>query len=324
MRLLLNFLLLLLLTNTLSAHQTGLSYLDIKEDERSKITVVYKKPLVDTQADDIFIRYPSKCIESPAFSKSIEDGFIVNKYTLWCTKDGLMDSRIWVDGLVASDRGVLIRYEKNSLVESALLRSTTPFIHINHTGSKLGLFAEYLDLGIVHILVGFDHLLFVLSLLLLASNFKTLLYSITGFTISHSITLVFSVLGVVSINILFIEAMIALSILFLAREIIVANQASLTRRYLGGVAFIFGLLHGFGFSSVLASIGLPQDEIPLSLFAFNLGIELGQLIFIFGATLLYFLIKKYIQNYQNSLKTALAYIIGGLSSFWFIERVISF
>lgn len=317
-------LLFLFFTNLLSAHQTGLSYVDIKEDDKSKISVIYKKPLMDTQADDIFIRYPSKCIESPSHAKYIEDGFIVKKYNLWCSTDGLMDSRIWVDGLVTSDRGVLIRYEKNAIVEKALLRSTTPFIHINHSSSDLELFKEYLDLGVVHILKGFDHLLFVLSLLLLAVNLKTLLYSITGFTISHSITLVFSVLGVVSVNILYIEAMIALSILFLAREIVVANKTSLTRKYLGGVAFIFGLLHGFGFSSVLASIGLPQDEVPLSLFAFNIGIELGQLLFILGVSLFYVMIKKYIDKYRNSLKIALAYIIGGLSSYWLIERVISF
>ena len=118
--------------------------------------------------------------------------------------------------------------------------------------------------------------------------------------------------------------MIALSIVFLARELVVDDKLSFTRKYLGVVAFIFGLLHGFGFSSVLTSIGLPQDEIPLSLFAFNLGIEVGQLLFIFVLYILYMLIRKYVENYNRKLRLYIAYFMGAFSSYWLIERVLSF
>ncbi len=318
------FYIFLLLGTYLNDHQTGLSYVDIKEDEQKRIEIVYKKPLGDSKADDIFIRYPQKCMKITELPQTIVDGFIINKYELWCSKDGLLNSRIWVEGLVSSDRGVLIRYEKDSVVETSLLRATTPFMHINHKSSKLDLLREYIELGVVHIWGGYDHLLFVLGVLLLAANRKKLLYAVTGFTIAHSITLAFGILGIVSVDILYVEAMIALSIVFLARELLTQNEDSFTKKHLGVVAFIFGLLHGFGFSSVLQSIGLPQDEIPLSLFAFNLGIELGQILFILAVYTIYLLFKKYIEKLKISVNSYIAYLMGGVSSYWLIERVISF
>ncbi len=318
------FISLVLFMSSLGAHQTGLSYVDIKEDAQNKIVIEYKKPLGDSKADDIFIRYPLKCAQTTESRQRIVDGFIINEYELWCSEDGLADSRIWVEGLVSSDRGVLIRYEKDSVVETSLLRATTPFMYINHKSGAFELFREYLELGIVHIWMGFDHLLFVLGILLLAKNRKILLYSVTGFTIAHSITLAFGILGVMSVSILYVEAMIALSILFLARELLKEDSDSFTRKYLGVVAFIFGLLHGFGFSSVLQSIGLPQDEIALSLLAFNLGIEVGQILFILALSLLFFGLKKNIEKSKIEYKILVAYLIGSLSSFWFIERVLLF
>ena len=310
--------------NLLQAHQTGLSYVDVQEDEKKNVSVVYKKPLEDTQAQDIYIKFPQKCMQVSQNIQTIVDGFVINKYKLWCTQEGLMHSRIWVEGLVSSDRGVLIRYESGSSVEKSLLRSTTPFMYIDKKSSSFELLIEYTKLGIVHIWGGFDHLLFVLALVLLSLSRKTLLYAITAFTLSHSITLAFGILGIVAVEIVYVEAMIALSIVFLAKELMIHNRVTFTREHLGVVAFIFGLLHGFGFSSVLASIGLPQDEIPLSLFSFNLGIEIGQLLFIACVSLLLLLTEKYVSRYEKVMKVSVAYFIGTLSSFWLIERVISF
>lgn len=311
-------------TEILQAHQTGISFVDIKEDGKKSISVVYKKPLEDTQAKDIAIRFPAKCMQTSQDKQTIEDGYVINRYTLWCTNDGLAKSRIWVEGLVSSDRGVMLRYENTSSVEKALLRATTPFMYVDKKSGNFELALEYIQLGIVHIWSGFDHLLFVLSLVLLARTTKALLYSITGFTLAHSLTLAFGVLGIVNVGAAYIEAMIALSIVFLARELIVYNVNSLTRQKLGVIAFIFGLLHGFGFSSVLRSIGLPQNEIALSLFSFNLGIEIGQILFILLLSVTLFGLKKYVYANENRTKTYLAYAIGGISSYWLIERVVSF
>jgi hydrogenase/urease accessory protein HupE len=314
----------LFVTEIVYAHQTGLSFVDIKEDDKKNISVVYKKPLEDTQAQDIQIRFPSKCMKVSEDKQTIEDGYVINNYILWCTDDGLAKSRIWVEGLVSSDRGVLLRYENGTSVEKSLLRATTPFMYIDKKSGNFELAVEYTNLGIMHIWSGFDHLLFVLALVLLAHSTKTLLYSITGFTLAHSITLAFGVLGIVNVGAAYVEAMIALSIVFLARELVVHNVNSLTRKKLGVIAFIFGLLHGFGFSSVLRSIGLPQNEIALSLFSFNLGIEIGQILFILLLSATLFMLKKYLKIDENITKKYLAYSIGIISSFWLIERVTLF
>lgn len=318
-------LLLLIFTLHLNAHQTGLSFINIVEDDKKLLHVTYKKPLSDTRGEDISINYPSHCQVQSKSPQSMENGFIVNKSTMWCSKEGIRGSRIWVNGLVSSDRGVLLRYEKDELAVRYLLRSTTPFALIDYTSGKLELFYQYLQLGVTHILGGYDHLLFVLSLLLLATNTKALLYSITAFTLSHSITLAFGIFDLVRMDIAFVESMIALSIIFLARELL-SKENSYTKNNLAIVAFIFGLLHGFGFSSVLKDIGLPQDEIALSLFSFNLGIELGQILFIVSVSAVVFLLKRYVKNYADlkNLKISLIYLIGGVSSFWFIQRVLSF
>ena len=310
--------------SSLYAHQTGLSYVNIVEDSESKISVIYKKPLGDTKANNISLRFPIECVKVAQREQSVDKGFIINNYNLWCGKEGLLNSRVWVEGLISTDRGVLIRYKKGDIIDKSLLRSATPFIYINYESSNLELSIEYIKLGIVHILTGFDHLSFVFALLLLAFTNKHLLFAITAFTASHSITLVCGVLGIIRVDVLYVEAMIALSIVFLARELVVDNRNSLSRKYLGIVAFIFGLLHGFGFSSSLATIGLPQEEIPLSLFSFNLGIEIGQLLFIAFMSIVLFIVRKYIISDRKKLDIFIAYCIGTVSSFWLIERVLSF
>lgn len=307
----------------LLAHQTGLSFVDIEEDSTKNISVLYKKPLEDTQAQTIVIRFPIECIESSRKREKIVDGYVINEYRLWCGEGGLSKSRIWIEGLLSKDRGVMIRYAKAESVQKALLRATTPFIYIDKKSSDFELFYEYVKLGVEHIWSGYDHLLFVTALILLAHNMRKLLYGITAFTLAHSITLAFGILGIVTVGAVYIEAMIALSILFLARELLLKRN-TITKRHLGIVAFIFGLLHGFGFSSVLRTIGLPQDEIGLSLFSFNLGIEIGQVLFIGLVSFLLIGLKKYFMEYATSTRVAVTYFIGVLSSYWLIERVLSF
>lgn len=310
--------LLTFLSMFLQAHQTGLSFLNLKKNSDATIDVVYKKPLSDTRDEDISINYPSRCLQDTPTFKSIENGFIIRKYQLNCGENGLKDSRIWVEGLVSSDRGVVVRYESDDTLYKSLLRATTPFIEFNKQNTKLQLFIEYLQLGILHILTGFDHLSFVMGLLILSVSLRKLLYTISAFTLSHSITLVFGILGTATINIAYVEAMIALSILFLAKEIMLKRR-TFTKKHLGVVAFLFGLIHGFGFSSNLSQIGLPHDEIPLSLFSFNLGIELGQIIFILIASLVLKGMHKFIS--EKKIDTAVAYTIGSVSSFWLLERI---
>lgn len=187
---------------------------------------------------------------------------------------------------------------------------------------------QYLGLGMEHILGGLDHLLFVLGLLVIARTFKRILWTVTGFTIAHSITLSLSSLGMVAIPIAPVEAVIALSIVFLAHEISRNDNNSLTYKYPLIVSFGFGLLHGLGFASALGEIGLVQNEIVVSLLFFNLGVEVGQIAFILvvlaGLAVLKkaaskLVVLKEILSLQR-LEYAAAYLIGIPAAYWVIDR----
>lgn len=204
---------------------------------------------------------------------------------------------------------------------------------------------DYIQLGVIHIWKGVDHLLFVACLLYIAKTRRRIIITITGFTVAHSITLVLATLRWVNMPIPLVEAIIALSIIFLAVEI--ANEInakfkklmnekntatwSWTFKYPIIVASAFGLLHGFGFSAVLQEIGLPQTELPLALLCFNIGVEIGQLSFIL---LLVILFKQVILPIKSSLLSDgllvkklpifLIYFIGSVASFWFYQRLTVF
>ena len=170
-------------------------------------------------------------------------------------------------------------------------------------------------------------LLFVFALLLIVMGWKRLVGTITAFTLAHSITLVAATLGWVTVPQAPVEAVIALSILFLAVEIIHSQQGKvgLAEKFPWLIAFIFGLLHGFGFAGALAEVGLPEQSIPHALLFFNVGVELGQLIFVFAVLAVAWVVKKlFTQNVLRKGETAIAYVIGSLAAFWFIERMMFF
>jgi len=199
-----------------------------------------------------------------------------------------------------------------------------PMSEMKAGASSLGNLARrYLVLGGEHILFGVDHLLFVLGLLLLLQGFWRLLKTITAFTIAHSITLACAVLGIFPVPGAPIEVLIALSIVFLAREILMAQQGKITLVHKKPwiVAFAFGLIHGFGFASALGELGLSDSDIPLALLFFNLGVELGQVAFICALLVLHFAFTKYFKHLWPSLQRGLAYGLGGIASYWFLERI---
>ncbi len=190
------------------------------------------------------------------------------------------------------------------------------------------LLSEYGKLGVEHILGGYDHLLFLLCVVWLAFTFKRILLAVTGFTIAHSVTLGLAALGVVTPEIEPTEALIALSIIFVAAELARQNQGSLSWRYPVTVSSVFGLLHGFGFASVLEEIGLPTNDILMALFAFNLGVEVGQLLFILVLVLLAWSVHKTSAG-KFDLTTPPSqrlggYAVGILATFWFFERLATF
>jgi hydrogenase/urease accessory protein HupE len=184
----------------------------------------------------------------------------------------------------------------------------------------------YLDLGVEHILLGFDHLLFVLALLIITQGTWQLVKTVTAFTVAHSITLALATLGFVHVPVPPVEAVIALSIAFVATEIIHVRQGqrNLAARAPWLIAFVFGLLHGFGFAGALSEVGLPAGQIPVALLFFNLGVEIGQLIFVGAVLAMVAAIRVLRLSLPTWLKLVPPYAIGTIAMFWVIERVAAF
>ena len=200
--------------------------------------------------------------------------------------------------------------------------------------SKLGVAKQFAMLGIEHIWGGLDHLLFVACLLLVARTRRKILITITGFTLAHSLTLALSALDLVRVPVPPVEAAIALSIVFLAVEIGRGDRSSLTFRYPIAVSTSFGLLHGFGFATVLREIGLPQTELPTALLFFNVGVEIGQIMFVGVLVGVYLLLKALAERLASAsslvdkgwsaLPMPASYVIGGVASYWMIDRIMGF
>jgi hydrogenase/urease accessory protein HupE len=205
-----------------------------------------------------------------------------------------------------------------------VLKAEAPSFKIDADGSRAGVFKDYATLGVEHILLGWDHLLFVLALVLLVGWGRPLLWTITAFTAGHSVTLALAALGVVHVPQAPIEAAIALSIYFLAVELIGARQGkrTLTQRAPWAVAAGFGLLHGLGFAGALAEVGLPTAEIPLARFSFNVGIELGQLAFVAAVLLVAAALRRVPVAWPRWAQAVPAYGIGAMAAFWFLQRAV--
>jgi hydrogenase/urease accessory protein HupE len=243
------------------------------------------------------------------------------------TGESLTGQTIVIDGLLAVQTDVLLLIQlQDGTQHSAILRPASPEFTIPLEASKLKVAGDYWRMGTIHILEGADHLLFVLALLLIVSGLGPLVKAVTAFTVAHSITLALATLGVVYVPAAPTEAIIALSILFLATEIVHKHngQFSLTESYPWVIAFIFGLFHGLGFAGALSEIGVPQHEVPLALFMFNVGVETGQLLFIAVVLSLIAMLKRLPLTAPQGAWRLLPYSIGSVAAFWTIERVVSF
>jgi hydrogenase/urease accessory protein HupE len=230
-------------------------------------------------------------------------------------------------GLEATITDVFLRFVwLDGSETTAIARPSHPWVEIVVQRSAWQVAWDYTELGVDHILSGFDHLTFVLALLLIVSGARRLLITVTAFTLAHSITLAAATLGVMWVPGPPIEATIALSILFLASELVKVNRGepSLTAKLPWIVAFVFGLLHGFGFAGALSDVGLPQNEVPLALLMFNVGVEIGQLLFIAVSLVVIMALGRLRREWPAWAQQVPAYAVGGIAAFWFIERVAGF
>ncbi|MCA3572299.1 MAG: HupE/UreJ family protein, partial [Aestuariivirga sp.] len=240
---------------------------------------------------------------------------------------GLKGRTITIDGLKSTLTDVLARITwADGSVEVVRLTPEQPALVLKGAQTVWEVAQTYFILGVEHILGGIDHLLFVLALMLLIRDPWALVKTITAFTIAHSITLTGAALGYLSLPQPPVEAVIALSIAFVARELLVMKpgERRLSEAYPWLVAFSFGLLHGFGFAGALKEIGLPQADVPLALLTFNLGVEAGQLLFVAAILALYRTASVMTRLPMAPIRTAIAYGIGTAATFWLLTRIYAF
>lgn len=309
-----------------AAHELRPAYLDLREVAANEFMVLWKVPAAGQMRLGIDARLPENCISSAEPVKSIEAGAYLERWTTNCT-GGLKGRTISIDDLSSTMTDALAHITfLNGATEIARLKPDKPSFTVAGQQTTLEVAATYFLLGVEHILGGFDHLLFVLALILLIHDARQLVKTVTAFTVAHSITLAGAALGYFSLPQPPVEATIALSIAFVASEILKADPQAprLSERYTWVVAFAFGLLHGFGFAGALKELGLPHSDVPMALLTFNLGVEAGQLMFI-AAVLTIFAGTKVILGTMPSFSRAVAaYAIGITATFWLVSRLWAF
>jgi len=311
------------------AHEARPAYLEINETGSGRYDVLWRTPVLAGMRLPVLLTFPDtvRNVTEPAV-RELPDS-LVERRVIDAGSAGLAGKRIEFTGLQGTITDVLVRVQlRDGERSTTLVHPSQAWVEITAVPGLIGVAGAYLRHGIEHILFGYDHLLFVLALMFIVRGRQVLLMTITAFTLAHSITLALATLGIVHVPGPPVEAAIALSILLLAVEIVRLQRggSSLTARWPWVVAFSFGLLHGFGFASALADIGLPRDDVPLALFTFNVGVELGQLGFIAGALGTVALANRLtcvaaLEQYARPVAT---YAIGILASFWFFERLAGF
>jgi hydrogenase/urease accessory protein HupE len=316
---------LLCCSGTAQAHPLAPALLQLREVSPNQYEVLWRTSTTRAGRSDVAPQLPAACKPLGEVRDGLEEDAWVTRWTLRCD-DGLADQQIAVSGLAESRITVILRLERlqNSTTQ-VLLDAAQPRYRVLPATAAPAVFPAYLNLGVEHLLTGFDHLLFVVGLFLLVRRVRPLLVTVTAFTLGHSVTLSLATLGFVHVNAAVTELGIALSILMLAMEL--ARQRGQSRSWISRkpwlMASSFGLLHGLGFAGALAGVGLPLDEIPLALLAFNVGIELGQLaliaLLLLSASLWRWLLLR-APRFQQLAPLAPAYLIGSLAAYWCFER----
>ncbi len=316
---------LLLLCSMAAAHEVRPAFLRISDAAASagpdSFEVLWRVPTGGQMELTIYVVMPEHCsaLGEPLIWN--DAGVRAEKWTSHCP-GGIQGHEITIGDLTASVTDVLVRYERgDGTTQVERLTPTSPSFIVTGSETWHQVAATYSGLGVEHILLGVDHLLFILALLMIVAGWRKLVATVTSFTLAHSITLAAATLGLVHVPQAPVEAVIALSILFVATEIVHWRQGhpGITRRYPWIVAFVFGLLHGFGFAGALTAIGLPEHAIPLALLFFNIGVEIGQLLFIAAVFLTWWLLKK-VQWAAWAWRVP-AYGIGSMAAYWTIDRV---
>jgi hydrogenase/urease accessory protein HupE len=307
------------------------AYLQLTQTASDRYDVLWKVPALDENTIlKVQPEFPATTVMVLPQRSTYASGAVVQRWSVR-VPGGLEGRAIQFSGLGETRIDILVRLVRSDgTVQLERILPSRPSFVVTASARAFEVMRTYTLLGIEHILTGFDHLLFVLALVILVKGVRRLIATITAFTVAHSLSLVAATLGWVHVPGPPVEACIALSIVFVAGEIVHARdgEPGLTQRYPWVVAFSFGLLHGLGFASALAEVGLPPLSIPIALFFFNVGVEIGQLLFI-GAIFTVAAIARGLARRLSLSQPAWAwrvapYGIGGMASYWVIERFAAF
>ena len=307
-----------------SAHEVRPALLQITQHSAHRYDVLWKQPVNGDVALHLVPRLSSGALDREPDVSTLTPSYALKLWRNLSDEQAPLDRQtLSVLGLERSITDVLVNV---TLTDG---RNVQQFLKPRQTAARLDLSEHvappaiaYLTLGIGHILTGVDHLLFVFGLLLLVRKSWPLLRTITAFTVAHSVTLAATTLGWIHVHSSIVEVLVALSIVILAVELVshARGEAGLTSRYPWLIAFTFGLLHGCAFAGALAEVGLPSQDIPLALFLFNVGVEIGQLLFIAAASLVLLGVARLARRPPAWTRLVAPYAIGGFASYWFIER----
>ena len=312
---------------TLSAHEVRPAYLQLHQTGPETYDVFWKVPaLGDTMRLSLDVQLPRTCSDLKPHRGFFADNAYTEQWSIEC-HGGLAGSTISIEGLTATLTDVLVRVERlDGSSQVTRVMSSSPSFMVEAMPRRFEVARTYLMLGIEHILTGVDHLLFISGLLLLVSGVRRLLLTVSAFTLSHTVTLTLATLGFVHVPPAPVEAVIALSILFVAWEVLRkdTNSNGLAQRKPWLVAFSFGLLHGLGFAGGLSAAGLPTAHIPLALGFFSAGVEVGHFSFVGAALLIIATLKRWTSRLPPWSWRVAPYAIGSCASFWLIARLAAF
>jgi hydrogenase/urease accessory protein HupE len=305
------------------AHESRPAYLEIRETEAGRFSVLWRTPVLAGMRLPVVLKLPDEVRnEKPPVVQELADS-LVERRSIDAGPDGLAGKRIEFAGLQLTIADVLVRAEMlDGRSWTAIARPSQPWVEIARSQTGWQVVGTYLVEGIRHILLGGDHLLFVFGLLLIVKERWMLVKTVTAFTVAHSLTLAVATLGYAEAPVVPLNAAIALSIFFLGPEIVRAwrGETSLAIRQPWLVAFAFGLLHGFGFAGALTSAGLPRVDLPLALLGFNLGVEVGQLGFVLLVVGLERSFRQLEIRWPRWAMLLPGYAVGSLGAFWTIQR----
>jgi hydrogenase/urease accessory protein HupE len=308
------------------AHEVRPGYLELRQTDAGMYAVLWKVPAVGEMRLSIHPRFPENCRRVGEVTSYRGSDSYAERLSITCP-GGLNGRTIAIDGLGATMTDVLVRIEfADGTTWTQRLKPSVPAAVIPNTASRLLTAAVYLKLGVEHILSGVDHLLFVLALIILTRGGWKLVKTVTSFTLSHSVTLTAATLGFVHVPQRSVEAVIALSIVFVATEIVKVRRGikSITASAPWLVAFSFGLIHGLGFAGGLRDAGLPIAHIPTALLFFSLGVESGHFLFIGVVLSLIALVARVYIPFPRWTELVPPYAIGTIAMFWVIQRITAF